>query len=296
MLLVTTSCSLAAERFQLRDQDVVAFIGGGDVAAAQHTGHLESLLVASFPMVRFRNFGWEGDTVFAQPRDFNFPPLLDHLRKAGVTVAVVQFGRAEALTDAPADFTSAYKKLIGEINAAVKTLILVTPVPFEKAGAPLPDLTKRNTQLKAMADTIQEIGKEKNLLVVDLYSALEKKSKRITDDGLQLTAFGHAIVARAFVQELGLASEVRPAARGEWQSTKLEAVRQAVIAKNKLWFHYWRPQNWAFLGGDRIEQPSSRDHRDSKVRWFPSEIEKFAELIAAEEREITKLGEQVNEK
>ena len=38
----------------------------------------------------------------------------------------------------------------------------------------------------------------------------------------------------------------------------LHALRQLLIAKNRLWFDYWRPQNWAFLAGDRTAQPSSR--------------------------------------
>jgi hypothetical protein len=59
-----------------------------------------------------------------------------------------------------------------------------------------------------------------------------------------------------------------------------------VIAKNRLWFDYWRPQNWAFLGGDRTSVPSSRDHRDPKVRWFPAEMEKFVPLILAQESQI----------
>ena len=41
--------------FPLRTDDVVAFIGGADMSAAQHTGHLESLLAAKFPTARFRN-------------------------------------------------------------------------------------------------------------------------------------------------------------------------------------------------------------------------------------------------
>lgn len=279
----------------MKDDDIVGFIGGGDVAAAQHTGHLESLLGASFPKVRFRNFGWEGDTVFAQPRDYNFPPLSEHLRKAKVTVAFIQFGRTEALSLQPTDFASAYKKFIYQISPAVKTLILVTPIAFENPGAPLPDLSRRNERLKTISRTIQQIGNEKNFWVVDLFSALEKQSERLTDDGLQLTALGHAEVARAFAQELGLPYEFQLTSRGEWTNPQLEALRQAIIAKNRFWFHYWRPQNWAFLGGDRIEQPSSRDHRDPKVRWFPSEMEKFPGLIAAKEREITELAEDLNE-
>jgi len=57
------------------------------------------------------------------------------------------------------------------------------------------------------------------------------------------------------------------------------------VEKNQLWFDYWRPMNWAFLHGDRIEQPSSRDHRNPKIRWFPEELEKFWHLIEARERE-----------
>src|SRR5437764_14044030 len=79
----------AGEALQLKPGDVVAFVGGADVAARVRTGHLESLLAVRYPTVRFRNFGWEGDTVFAQPRDFGFPPLQEHLLKAGVSVTVV---------------------------------------------------------------------------------------------------------------------------------------------------------------------------------------------------------------
>src|ERR1700741_338243 len=47
-------------RFALERGDVVAFVGGSDVAAAQHTGHLETLLTAKYRGldVHFRNFGW----------------------------------------------------------------------------------------------------------------------------------------------------------------------------------------------------------------------------------------------
>ena len=68
-----------------------------------------------------------------------------------------------------------------------------------------------------------------------------------------------------------------------------EQLRQLIVAKNRLWFHYYRPQNWAFLAGDRTNQPSSRDHIDRNKRWFPEELEQFLPLIAAKEQEIAKL-------
>ena len=66
-----------------------------------------------------------------------------------------------------------------------------------------------------------------------------------------------------------------------------ERLRQVIQAKNRLWFDYWRPMNWAFLHGDRTEQPSSRDHRDPKIRWFPDEMKRFLPLINQLEDEIT---------
>ena len=65
-----------------------------------------------------------------------------------------------------------------------------------------------------------------------------------------------------------------------------EAFRQLITAKNRLWFDYWRVQNWAFLAGDRTSQPSSRDHLDKDKRWFPAERARFLPLIEAREKEI----------
>jgi len=68
-----------------------------------------------------------------------------------------------------------------------------------------------------------------------------------------------------------------------------ERVRRAVVTKNRLWFAYSRPTNWAFLDGDRTEQPSSRDYRNPKIRWFPDEMQKFVPLIEEQESSIASL-------
>jgi hypothetical protein len=292
LLFATARVATAAEAIRFSSSDVVAFIGGADVAAGQFTGHLESLLAREFPGTRFRNLGWEGDTVFAQPRDYNFPPLKEHLKKAQVSVAILQFGRTEALSDERSDFKAAYLKVLSEIQEVVPKVILVTPIPFEKASEPLPDLSKRNSRLREISEIIRDIANEKKIRVVDLFPALDQQTNRSTEDGLQLTPWGHSIVARAFIEAMGINVVDSATADGQWQNAKLEQLRQAVIAKNRLWFNYWRPQNWAFLGGDRIEQPSSHDHRDPKIRWFPQEMEKYPKLIAEKEKQIESLASE----
>jgi hypothetical protein len=76
-----------------------------------------------------------------------------------------------------------------------------------------------------------------------------------------------------FSQEAGNAESLTP-------------LRQLIREKSRLWFNYYRPQNWAFLAGDRINQPSSRDHLNQEKRWFPAEMEEYLPLISAKEREI----------
>jgi hypothetical protein len=282
--------SPAAERIELKSGDIVAFVGGADVAAAQHTGHLETLLTIAHLGVRFRNFGWEGDTVFAQPREINFPPLVEHLRRAKASVIFVQFGRTEVFTEqAFKAFRPAYEAMLKDFSSVTPRLVLVTPVPFEKAAEPLPDLSQRNADLEKIAAIIREVAREQKLPGVDLFKALSGQKQRLTEDGLQVMPEAHAWVANAFAVELGF-SELA------WPNPKYEELRKMIVVKNRFWFDYWRPQNWAFLGGDRVQQPSSRDHRDPKVRWFPAEMEKFQILIAQQESEIGKTVEKLNEK
>jgi lysophospholipase L1-like esterase len=291
-------------RFTLERNDVVAFLGGADVAVAQHTGHLETLLAAKYRGlgVRFRNFGWEGDTVYAQPRDFGFPPLKAHLQRAQASVIVIQFGRNEALRGRSGlpGFTAAYEKLLDACAQQTPRIVLVTPPPFEKAGELLPDLTARNSDLAGYAGALRGLTQQRGLPLVDLFSELGgagDSEARMTDDGLQFTPRGHALIARAFARQLGFGSVAETAGEpdnnGVWPNAAFERLRQAIMAKNRLWFDYWRPQNWAFLGGDRTSQPSSRDHRDPKVRWFPQEMERFTPLIEAKERAIAELAEQI---
>jgi hypothetical protein len=281
--------------FALHTNDVVAFVGGSDVAAAQFAGHLEALLAVKFPLARYRNFGWEGDTVFAQPRDVGFPPLIEHLKRAEVSVIFLQYGRAEALDSnyAQTNFEVAYEKLLDQCWQHTRRVVLVTPPPFESADEPLPDSSHRNQTLATHVRTIHSLALRRKLHVVDLFSEFggaAHTQPRLTDNGFQLSPRGHALVAKAFARHLsfdGAAVQAGDAdSLGRWSQSEFEKLRATVIQKNRLWFDYWRPQNWAFLGGDRTTQPSSRDHRDPKVRWFPAEMEKYVPLIAAKELEM----------
>jgi hypothetical protein len=295
--------SYAGSHFSFKSGDVVAFVGGTDVAAANQNGYLESYLsVGAEPMhLRFRNFGWEGDTVYEQPRDFNFPKLTEHLKKAGTTVILMEYGRMESLSfnDSSKRFKAGYQKLLDEFMTITPRIVLITPPPFEDPGGNLPNLARKNEDLRKLVKTIQLIAEERQLMVVDVFKLhAMTEPKRLTSDGLQLTLYGHENIARIIAEDLGFKKAVQLAgnlnSKGEWSNREFETLRQAIVGKNQLWFNYWRPQNWAFLGGDRTEQPSSRDYRNPQVRWFPTEMEKYKPLIEQKEEEIRRLAKSLS--
>jgi hypothetical protein len=133
-------------------------------------------------------------------------------------------------------------------------------------------------------------------LFVDLFTPMLGKSQsgeRLTRDGMHLLPRGQRAMAAEIGRQLGLAAPAgygEVDGRGGFGRPELERVRLAVRDKNRMWSEYWRPTNWAFLAGDRMSQPSSRDHLDPRVRWFPIEIQEFQALIAAEEAKITELA------
>ena len=107
-------------------------------------------------------------------------------------------------------------------------------------------------------------------------------------DGLHLNERGHITFAAELADALaGVAERNPPATPAERQL--LELIR----SKNQRWFNYVRPQNWAFLDGDRTVQPASRDHLDPEKRWFPEVSKQWLPLVAEREREAWAIAGQL---
>lgn len=297
-----SACALAAADFKApaltwRTNEVVAFIGGANMVAAQESGHFETLLTLAFPdhHLRFRSLAWEADTVFAQPRDLNFPPLTDLLDRVGATTVFVEFGQAESFRggEQVGSFKKAYAEFIKRISAPGRRVVLITPAPFENGRGLVPDLSARNEELALYVQAIRSLAAETELSLIDLFADFGEggsEEYRLTENGLHRTPFGHGLAAYVMARQIGIehlpgsAAHVNP--QGEWSDPQLERLRQAIRHKNALWARYWRPMNWAFLAGDRTEQLSSRDHRDPSIRWFPKELEQFIPLIKEAEARI----------
>ena len=72
----------------LRTNDVIVLVGGSTFVAENESGVLETALKLAHPghALRIRNLAREGDTVYAQPREVNYPTLPEQVSRAGATV------------------------------------------------------------------------------------------------------------------------------------------------------------------------------------------------------------------
>jgi hypothetical protein len=268
-----------AERSVLQPGDVIALVGGEDMVACAELGHLELLLQRARPAdrLRVRCLAWEGDTVFEQPRMLNYPPLEKQLDEIGATVVLTQFGQMESLAGEaglPA-FLAAYEKLLARLSDGGKRrVVLVSPgLPPERAAA-----RDYERGPAAWSDRCISLA---GVLSGDAAVALRQPNRP------HLSAAGHARSAAVVAAYLLGAEAAQP---GSTVPSAEAPLRQLIAAKNRLWTRSYRPENWAFLAGDRTSQPSSRDHRDPSKRWFPEEMQAYGPLIAAREAEIWQLA------
>ena len=82
-------------------------------------------------------------------------------------------------------------------------------------------------------------------------------------------------------------SSSRLKATGLWTESliieRIKAIREAIVAKNRLFFHRWRPQNETYLFG-------FRKHEQGKNA---AEIAEFDPLVAEAEKTIQELVKEV---
>ncbi len=293
----------------LKPNDVIALVGGEDMVAASEYGYLELLLQRALPSyhLKVRSLAWEGDTVFEQPRDLNYPTLEQQLDDLGATVVIMQFGQMESLagTSKLPEFIKAYEKLIERVSAGGKRkVVMITPRRFETRSAPEGSPAKVAASVEDYRNAINDLADRKKLARVESPFGPSNQFEHDTRDGVhldhsaafmdgRLTALELTALTRGFKEEIGVPTLMdldTTAGNLARHDPKLENLRQLIVAKNRLWFHYTRPQNWAFLNGDRTEQPSSRDHLDPSKRWFPEEMKQWLPLVDAKEKEIWDLA------
>ena len=267
-----------------QNNDKVVLLGNTVIERAQKYGHLETdlTLAAGEKNLRFRNFGWSGDTVYGDARSYFGPPQegFDRL-KADLTefkpnVVIVCYG-AVASFEGDAGlmhFVKGYNRLLDMINSAAspRAIVLVSPPPAETLPAPMPDMSEHNKRLELYRAAIHKIASSRQIHFADLYGAMKGKNSGLTDNGLHYPEIGYAVLSAKLVEAMGL-----PAPTNKQLTSKSgQELRAKIIEKNKLFFHHWRPSNETYLRLFRKHEQGNN----------AKELEEFLPIIKARESEI----------
>ena len=168
--------------------------------------------------------------------------------------------------------------------------VLLSPIKHEDLRAirpGLPDPTEHNKLLEQYSKAIEELAKERGAFFVQTAARPlgwgdpnADQIIELTDNGIHPHQLGYDEVSRRLAFHLGWRS-------GHWEKIgnreseikNPSALRAAIIRKNALFFHRWRPANETYLFGFR-----KREQGQNAV-----EIPKFDPLIEAAEAEIERL-------
>ena len=301
-LLLITLCLFAATAvaddlpppkhpLELRDGERVALLGGTFIERMQIHGYLETLLTAAHPDrdIAFRNLGWSGDNVWGHSRavfntpDKGFERLVRDLKLADPTLILVHYGENEAYAgeEGLKQFREGVNQLLDELAKMTGArIVLLGPRQHEELGPPLPSQYSYHERLETYVAGIAGIARERNLLFINLNDVLPvKEAQPLTSNCVHLTADGYQQLAIALSKRF-LPPRDLPA--DYLDSNNGEKLRQAIIAKNELFFHRHRPQNETYLFLFRKHEQGNN----------AVEVSQFDPLIESKEEAIARLRKQ----
>jgi lysophospholipase L1-like esterase len=286
-VLVVLAPARAAEPFALRDGDRVVLVGSTLIEREQRYGYWETALTRRYPdkSIIFRNLGWSGDTVFGDARAGfgsqadGFRQLKDHVLALKPTVIFIGYGTNESFEGAKGlpRFVKGLETLLDTFAPTKARIVLLSPLKQENLGPPLPDPKENNKNLRLYADAIRDMATKRGHCFVDLYDLLSKEKHPLTDNGIHLTPDGYRRSAVVLERALGMTVADQPIETNA--KSEVEKLRQTIVAKNRLYFYRWRPENETYLFGFRKHEQGQNAR----------EIPLFDPLVAEKEKEIAKL-------
>lgn len=274
-------------RFEFRNNERVALVGGSLAERMNLFGHLETKLHSRFfdKKLVVRNFGWPADEVGKQQRPDNYTRIDDPLEVFAPETFICFFGFNEHYAgDSREALTSFKQKYSGWIDQHQKKFnkpgretqfVLVSPIAFEQTNNPLlPDGESNNITLEKYASQIQQLAEERNLPFIDLLTPTKDKfaavpASQFTINGIHVNDRGDQLLASEIEKQLfGKASTRNP---------NFEKIRTAV--NDKSWFHlqdYRMLNGWYVYGGRRTWDKET----------FPGEYGKIRKMVAVRDQYV----------
>ncbi len=307
----------AAEPFEIKEGDRVLLLGDTLLEREGTYGYLETRMQEQFPDRHFtvRNLAFSADTPLGwsrcsfDPAAKGFERLKEQLDLVKPTVVFLGYGMAASLqeiTDRSGDPTlnpdpirygtepmsaSRFKRELGQLMDAIVEgnkasggsgvrFVLLSPIYHEdlrKQKPGLPDPTEHNKLLVQYSKAIGELAQERNATFLNMVQEMNVPAFTVTENGIHLSQMGYKYWAQVVAEDL------------QWVNTDgttpdlSQAIRYAVVRKNDLFFHRWRPANSTYLFGFRKHEQGQN----------AKEIPEFDPLIEAAEAKIDELKKAI---
>jgi GDSL-like Lipase/Acylhydrolase family len=292
--------AFAGDSIELRDGEKVVLLGSALVEQEQLYGYWETLLTAAYPdrRVTFRNLGWSGDTVWGESRGMfephlGYERLIAHVQHEQPTLILIAYGNTAAFGGEVRleAFEEQLLRLIGDLSAADRRLVFISPLLMEASQLPIaPEeaqshAQKYNRDVVRYSEVIRRAARNGRHAYIDLQSMQLKTSETgappLTDNGTRLADPGYRQTARWLASNLspgGNVDHLEAVVELDFESPPAAALREAILSKNQLYFHRWRPQNFTYLFGFRKHEQGNNS----------VEIPQFDPLVAAAEEDIAR--------
>jgi hypothetical protein len=242
-------------KLELNKGDHIAIIGNTLADRLQHFGHLEAMLHYRFPEhgLVVRDLGFSGDTLTERPRSDNFGTPDEWLTKVEADVIFAFFGYNESyagdagLPQFRKDLEAFVDHTLGQQynGESAPRLVLCSPITFEDLKSPhLPNGKEQNQNLGLYSGEMAAVAAKRMLPFADLFHHPQKEMQ-ITINGVHVTEFGSNLVATSIDRQILVDHGAQSP-----EQTKFEAIRQAVLAKSRIWHNVYRATDgYSVFGG-----------------------------------------------
>ncbi|MDZ4402981.1 PVC-type heme-binding CxxCH protein [Prosthecobacter sp.] len=253
---------------ELKPGTRIALIGNSLFDRMRDYGQFEALLHQRFAKEKLivRNLSWSADEVALRPRPDGFGDLNQHLteHKADVILAAFGFNESFKGEKSVAEFETLLKAFLIELKShryngkTAPQIVLVSPTAAEKPHEHL------NAQIKLYTEAMKKVAKAEGVGFADVFTDLAPK----TTNGVHLNVEGYLAFGERLYNQL--TQETAPKLN--------EAVRAAVVEKENKFFQHYRPLNYFYIKGGRMEPYG--------VVNFPGELKKLLQMTEARDRLI----------
>jgi len=232
----------------------IAFIGNGLFERSAWYGYFESMLHAAYPkhQLSIRNLAWSADTPGLQPRPDNFADLEQHLLHEQADIIIAAFGLNESFEgeEGVESFREELRQFVSRLQTLAfngqsgPRIVLVSPIACENIpNVPAADMNAEKLQLYTRV--MQEVAEKLKVGFADVLGATDEwmrnENTTYTINGIHLNQQGYARFATDLYQ--AVFQQAPPEVP--------DALREAVVEKNRQYFRRYRPLNTYYYTGAR---------------------------------------------